>query len=87
MTSCTSPHVSYASPSTSSAVSPTVAFSAFFFFFLPALGLADVLSNDCKTKTHFMSQQQNAGTTGKQEHNSQTIRINLEEGHMEVPHF
>jgi hypothetical protein len=47
MMSCISPHVSYASPSTS-AVSPTAAFSAFFFFFfLPALGLADVLSNDC----------------------------------------
>ena len=53
MTSCISPHVSYASPSTSNAVSPTAAFSAFFFFFfLPALGLADVLSNDCKTRRH-----------------------------------
>jgi len=93
MTSCISPHVSYASPSTSNAVSPTAAFSAFFFFFfLPALGLADVLSNDCKTRTHTLHPitQQNADTTavtatGKQEYNSQTIGGSLEKVHIFNP--
>lgn len=45
--SCIMPCFSYASPSTSSGASPTITFSAFFFFFLADLGLADVLSNDC----------------------------------------